>query len=70
MKNKIKDAIKEHTYNVSSKTELRGIPEVKKQHILDKLGNLMPPDRRAFYENLISSDVLDLLREVWVTSLG
>lgn len=44
-----------------TRTYLHGIPQSKKDDILTKLGNLMPPNRLQFWKNLHTSNVDDLI---------
>ena len=45
-----------NTFTAPEKESKRGVAESKKGHILKKLGPLMKPSRRRFYEQLISSE--------------
>jgi len=42
------------------RTKARGIPQVKKDDILCKLGTLMPPTRLKFWKDIPVTDVADL----------
>ena len=64
LKRKINKRIKEGSYYVSQKTELRGIQAEKKQHILEKLGGLMPSDRKQFFKDIPESNAYDMLEQV------
>jgi hypothetical protein len=44
-----------------SRTVARGIPQIKKDDILSKLGELMPPSRRKFWQELPVANVADLV---------
>ena len=64
LKKKIKKRISDGSYIVPNKTSVRGISSEKREHILKKLGCLMPASRRMFFENLVASDAADMLVEL------
>ena len=62
LKNKIKKQIAEIKYVAPRKYLLpRGVPADKKRHIIEKLGPLIGARRLKFYEELVESDVVDLV---------
>ena len=56
LQRKHKDSMMPNTFTAPEKESKRGVAESKKGHILKKLGPLMKPSRRRFYEQLISSE--------------
>ena len=65
LKSKIVKHIRAGTYSVPQKPGPRGIQTEKRKHILQKLGDLLPSDRKQFYKDLPTSDTAyDMLEQV------
>ena len=64
LKKKIVRKIGDREYSVTHKTEPRGIQAEKKKHILQKLGSLLPSDRKQFYKDIPASDAYDMLDQI------